>query len=119
MMPPVAMALGAVLCIACGQILFKMTAQRILGRQFSEIVGDWTTILIFGTALAIYSGATVLWVLALRHLPLAQAYMLMTLSFILVPIAAVFVFGERLSFSFLIGLALIISGIFMTFGIRL
>lgn len=117
-MSPIVMALGAVFCIACGQILFKMTAERILGKSLGEIITDWTTLMIFGTALFIYAGATVLWVLALRHLPLAQGYMLMTLSFILVPIAAVFIFGEKLSFSFLVGLVLIICGIFLTLGSR-
>ena len=117
-MSPIAMALCAVSCIAAGQILFKMTAERILGKTLVEMATDWTTVAIFGTALGIYAGATVLWVLALRHLPLAQGYMLMTLSFIIVPIAAVFVFGEKLSFSFVLGLILIICGIFLTLGSR-
>lgn len=117
-MPPVVLALGAVACIACGQILFKITAQRILGRQLSEILGDWPTILIFGTALGIYAGATILWVLALRHMSLAHAYMLMTLSFVIVPIAAVIVFGERLSFGYFVGLTLIITGLLLTLGTR-
>lgn len=115
-MSSIVMALGAVLCIACGQILFKMTAERIVGKSLGGILQDWTTLTIFGTALFIYAGATVLWILALRHLPLAQGYMLMTLSFIIVPIAAVFIFGEQLSIRFLLGLALIIFGILLTQG---
>lgn len=117
-MPPVALALAAVFCIACGQILFKMTAERISGLSLSQILADRTTLAIFGTSMVIYAGATVLWVMALRDLTLAHGYMLMTLSFVLVPLAAAVFFGEQLSWGFFAGLALIIAGLFLILGTR-
>ena len=115
-MPPLVMVILAVLCIASGQLLFKLTATRIQGVPLASILSDWRTIAIFGTALSIYAGATVLWVLALRELSLSYAYMFMSLSFVLVPIAAVALFGERLTMSFWIGAALIIGGLIVILG---
>lgn len=117
-MPPLLMVLFAVLCIAAGQILFKLTADRIQGLQMISILGDWRTVMIFGTALGIYATATVLWVLALRELSLAYAYMFMSLSFVVVPIAGIVLFGERVSASYLLGSALIICGLVIILGAR-
>jgi drug/metabolite transporter (DMT)-like permease len=117
-MPPLLMVLLAVLCIAAGQVLFKLTADRIQGLQIISILGDRRTIMIFGSALGIYAAATVLWVLALRDLSLAYAYMFVSLSFVLVPIAAVVLFGERVSASYLMGSALIICGLMLILGAR-
>jgi drug/metabolite transporter (DMT)-like permease len=110
-MPPLLMVLLAVLCIAAGQLLFKLTADRIKGQDILSILGDWSTLLIFGTALGIYAGATVLWVLALRDLSLAYAYMFMALSFVIVPVAAIILFGEKVTPSYFLGAALIIGGL--------
>ncbi|MEL6768665.1 MAG: 4-amino-4-deoxy-L-arabinose-phospho-UDP flippase [Pseudomonadota bacterium] len=107
-----------VLFIACGQILFKITAERISGEPITSIISDWRTIVIFGIALGIYGVATIMWVLALRELALSQAYMLMSLSFVIVPVAAMVLFGEKLSTGFFLGSALIISGLIVTLGSR-
>ncbi|HMO06031.1 MAG TPA: hypothetical protein PKD10_00090 [Paracoccaceae bacterium] len=117
-MPPLLLVLLAVLCIAAGQILFKMTADRIQGLPVAALLGDWRTIAIFGTALGIYAAATALWVLALRDLSLAYAYMFTSLSFVLVPVAAVVLFGERLSATYLLGSAFIICGLVIILGAR-
>ena len=110
-MPPLAMVLMAVLCIAGGQLLFKLTADRIRGQGLADILSDWQTLVIFGTALGIYAGATVLWVLALRDMTLAYAYMFMALSFVVVPVAAMLLFGERLTLTYFIGALMIIGGL--------
>lgn len=117
MMPSLVLVLLAVLCIAAGQILFKMTAICIQGLPVVSILADWRTITIFGTALGIYAAATLLWVLALRDLSLSYAYMFMSLSFVIVPLAAVLLFGERFSTSYLVGSALIICGLLIILGL--
>ena len=117
-MPPLLMVLLAVLCIAGGQILFKLTADRIQGLHIAFILGDWRTIMIFATALGMYATATVLWVLALRDLSLSYAYMFMSLSFVVVPAAGVVLFGERVSASYLMGSSLIIGGMVIILGTR-
>ena len=117
-MPPLLLAGLAVVCIACGQILFKMTADRVAGQSLLAIFGDWRTLAIFGTSVGIYGFATIAWVLALRDLTLAHAYMLMSLSFVLVPVFAMLIFGEKLSLQFLLGLVLIIAGVVVTLGAR-
>lgn len=117
-MQPLFLAGLAVLCIASGQILFKITADRIAGQSLPAILADWRTLMIFGSALGIYAFATVIWILALRDLTLSHAYMIMSFSFVLVPIAAALFFGETLSFRFFAGLALIIAGVILTLGAR-
>jgi drug/metabolite transporter (DMT)-like permease len=116
-MPSLVLVLLAVLCIAAGQILFKLTAIRIRGLSIASVLVDWRTITIFGTALGIYAAATLLWVLALRDLSLSYSYMFMSLSFVIVPIAAVVLFGEQLSPAYLVGSAFIICGLVIIFGL--
>jgi drug/metabolite transporter (DMT)-like permease len=40
----------------------------------------------------------------------------MALSFVLVPLAGAFIFGERLTFSFFAGTALLLAGLFVIVG---
>lgn len=113
-MIPYVFTLCAVAAIACGQILFKITADRMKGRALEEWVLDFQVILPFFFAMVIYASATVLWILALRDLPLSRAYMFMTLSFIIVPFISAFLFGEEISLGFIIGLVFILIGLFIT-----
>jgi drug/metabolite transporter (DMT)-like permease len=50
----------------------------------------------------------------LRKIPLGQAYPLMALAFVLVPIASYFVLNERFTPQYMIGVALIMVGIVLT-----
>ncbi|MEM8615696.1 MAG: EamA family transporter [Pseudomonadota bacterium] len=113
-MLPYILTICAVACIACGQLLFKMTANRMAGRAVSEWAMDLHVLIPFFISMVIYAGATLLWILALRDLPLSRAYMFMTLSFVIVPALSAVFFEERLTIGFLIGLGLILVGLFVT-----
>lgn len=108
------LTLVAVLCLATGQILFKVTADRISGRPLAEAVLDVSVLGPFAIALFVYGGATVVWIVALQYVPLARAYMFMALSFVIVPVAAAFMFREVLTPQFFLGVALIICGLIVT-----
>lgn len=70
--------------------------------------------MLLGTAFVIYTGATFLWIGLLKETPLAKAYSFMSLSFVLVPLASVYFFDEKVTLSFMVGAAFIIVGILIT-----
>lgn len=103
-----ALAIGCVVAIAVGQVLFKRLGLEI------EATGTWLqprAILILGVSLAIYGGATLLWIHLLRSVELSRAYPFMALSFVLVPMMSWWLFAEQLSASYLVGTLLIVGGI--------
>ena len=63
------------------------------------------------TAFALYGITTIAWVWVLQKIDLGKAYPLMAMAFVLVPIGSHFVFGERFSVQYFIGVALIMGGI--------
>lgn len=97
--------------IACGQVLFKMASQRIVssGDKFHMILID--PVFIFSCA--VYAAATLLWTYVLRTVPLSYAYAFMALTFVVVPILAIFWLGETITTRYVIGGVLIISGLFI------
>ncbi|HET7174842.1 MAG TPA: 4-amino-4-deoxy-L-arabinose-phospho-UDP flippase [Gammaproteobacteria bacterium] len=100
--------LGCVALISIGQLLFKYSALRM-----SPKAGFWE--LIYSPYLMaagiIYVGATFLWVLQLRYVPLNRAYPLFALAFVLVPLLSKWVFDERLNIPYMLGSALILMGV--------
>lgn len=103
--------------LAAGQLLFKRTAEGTAQASGVEAVlrhilfDPW-----FIAALAIYMSATLLWIFALREVPLSKAYPFMALAFVLVPIGAVFFFGETIGLRYFVGLALVIAGVTLISG---
>lgn len=113
-MQPYILSLCVVGALAGGQILFKLAASRIQGRTVIEIAGQTSFLFPFFVALFVYAVSTVLWVMALRDLPLSRAYMFMSLSFIIVPAISALLFKEQLTPGFLVGVALIAAGLVIT-----
>ncbi|MEP7085591.1 MAG: hypothetical protein ABI854_12690, partial [Betaproteobacteria bacterium] len=96
--------------IAVGQILFKQAARASLpGAGLMVWVNGWLL-----AALVLYGGATLLWVYVLRTTPLALAYSVFALAFIIVPILSATFFGEPLRPSYFVGGALIIAGVYIS-----
>ena len=111
---------GVLLVLACvaliggGQLLFKAAAG-----QWRLDAGAWIAVrsllsAAFVAALIIYGLATLLWVYALRTVPLGAAFPLYALTFLIVPLLAHFVAGEPLSTNTVIGGLVIIAGVFIT-----
>jgi drug/metabolite transporter (DMT)-like permease len=96
--------------LAGGQLLFKMSANRIV---FDEGLGPlvasfFSPAMIF--AVTIFGVATILWVVLLSGVPLNRAYPFLMLSFLFVPIVSSFAFGEQLSTSYFVGLFMMMGG---------
>lgn len=95
--------------IAGGQILFKQAGARLQssGAPFASLAADPR----FVGAVAIYGAATLLWVQVLRSVPLTYAYSFMALTYVMVPLMAVFWLGETLTLRYALGAALVAIGL--------
>jgi len=99
------------LVLAAGQILFKRTALGVSGLPPLR----WLTAMLstpeFYAACVLYGAATVLWVWVLTRLSLAAAYPFVALSFVVVPLAGWWLFGEAPTLRGWVGIALIVAGV--------
>jgi len=100
--------LACVAVISIGQLLFKLASGLI---DFRQPLAEPRGLMILGAALAIYGGATVLWVMVLKHAPLSRIYPIMALSFVLTPLGAMLVLKEPLSGGYWAGVGLILAGL--------
>jgi drug/metabolite transporter (DMT)-like permease len=102
--------IACVLGISAGQILFKLAATHgSPAGGLAAMVNAWMLV-----ALVIYGAATVLWIYVLRSTPLAVAYPLFALAFVLVPLLSALFLGEPLRVSSFVGGALIVAGVFIS-----
>ena len=107
--------IGFTFIMSMGQLLFKKTALTISENTTNTagliegvsraIQTPWLYL-----ALTTYALATVLWLYILQRIPLNLAYPFSALAVAIVPILAIFIFGERVSTSYWIGLSLILTG---------
>jgi drug/metabolite transporter (DMT)-like permease len=107
----VILVLTCVALLAAGQLLFKFSATqwRVDGVSWSTLRSLFSPV--FVLALAIYGVATILWVFALRTMPLTVAFPLYALTFVIVPLLAHWFVGEPLKPGMLIGGAIIVAGV--------
>ena len=68
--------------------------------------------LYFLSALVLYAGFALLWVWILSFTPLSRAYPFVALAFALTPLLAGSLFDETISLRLIIGLLLILGGLF-------
>jgi drug/metabolite transporter (DMT)-like permease len=100
--------LGCVFVISTGQLLFKLASGHL---DFRRPFADPQGLMILGVALALYGGATLVWVSVLRHAPLSRIYPIMALSFVLTPLGGMVFLKEPISLSYWAGVALILAGL--------
>lgn len=105
------LTLLSVAMICLGQVLFKLVGLRLQeGASPTSLRAGGVLV----AAFALYGLATLLWVYVLRTAPLTRAYPLMALSFVLVPLAGVYLFSEPVRPQYLAGVALILAGVVLT-----
>ncbi len=106
--------LVCVLGISSGQILFKLASEYFPKHfTFSEIMA-FALNKYFFSALVIYGLATILWIYALKLVPLNVAYPLMSLAFVIVPVLSFFFLHEAIEYKTLVGTLVIILGLLIT-----
>lgn len=110
---PYFLVLTCVAVLAFGQILFKEFSLR-LGKSGGFLALGIQDYAIFALAGVLYAASSVIWVIALREIPLSRAYPFMALGYILVPLAALTLYGEQLSLRYFLGVSIIIVGLIVT-----
>jgi len=113
----VAILVGYAVAMAFGQILFKIAALRVgatgsLGERLTALAHNGY----FAVSVVLYAALTVVWVWILTFTPLSRAYVFVALSFIMTPFFAAALFGEPISMRLVIGIGLIVGGLYCVAG---
>ena len=106
-----ALVAGAVLLSAAGQLCLKSGAQRLAGLARMEFLFAAARDVFVLSGLLAWAASTVCWLYVLRVAPLSRAYGLTSLTFVLIPLASVYVFGEQFRRIHVIGTLFIMIGI--------
>lgn len=108
--------LGYALAMAGGQLIFKLAANRATsdGSLTDRLFGLINPY--FVLAVLLYAVLSVLWVWILTFTPLSRAYPFVALAFAITPVLGVLIFAEPLSTKLLIGIGLILCGLFFVAG---
>lgn len=104
-----ALIAACVAALAVGQVLFKICSSRI--GEILDLVRDGPTLALFLLAVAIYGASTVAWIIALKTIPLNRAYVLMSASFIVVPMMSYLMLGEQIAPRLIVGSVVICVGV--------
>ena len=100
-----------------GQLLFKTAALRGAGDgPLGERMAGFLLNGYFFVAIILYAALTVLWVWILSFTPLSRAYPFVALAFALTPAFGGLFFAEPLSMRLVIGIVLILCGLFFIAG---
>ena len=103
-------AISCVLAIALGQVLFKKLAILF---SLTKTVWSLPFVGIGMAAILIYLGASIGWIWLLQYEPLSRVYPYLALSFVIVPVASAFVFGDVLNLQYFVGVVLIVAGMLL------
>jgi multidrug transporter EmrE-like cation transporter len=101
----------AVAFSATGHLLLKSGAQRMTGLgRFEFLLAAARDVRVL-SGLAAWIAWMLCWLYVLRVAPLSRAYALTSLTYVLIPLASVYVFGEQVRHMQVLGIILITGGI--------
>ena len=106
-----ALILGAVVFSVTGQLLLKSGAQHLPGLGRLEFLLSAARDVRVLLGIVVWAASTVCWLYVLRVAPLSRAYLLSSLTYVLVPLAGVYAFGEQLRRLHVVGMLLILTGV--------
>jgi small multidrug resistance pump len=98
--------LAAIVVSMCGQFLLKAGAGA---ESVAQQILDWHTIV----GLGLYGGAALLYILALRRIPVSVALPSTALSYVVAAIVGHYVFGEAVGAMHIAALTLILGGVIL------
>lgn len=101
-----------VFLLSAGQILFKLASEDIV-LTYSGILPSLMSLKLV-VAFAVYLIATLLWLIALKGVPLRVAYPFAALAFFIVPTLAHFLLGEAHSWNTYAGASIIALGVIVS-----
>ncbi len=97
--------------LAFGQVLFKKIGLSVRGLPIRDGLLAAAREPALYAALTLYGAATLLWIWILSRVPLSRAYPWVSVGTAIVPFLGWYIYGERLSPVFWVGLVLIMAGI--------
>jgi multidrug transporter EmrE-like cation transporter len=103
--------LGAVAFSAAGQLFLKSGATHLAELGRLEFLLAAARDMHVRAGLVAWIASTLCWLYVLRVAPLSRAYMLSSLTYVLIPLASIYVFGEQLRRLHAVGIVLIIIGV--------
>ncbi len=101
-----------VAALATGQILFKLASETLSFTASGFLASLFDLRLL--AALFVYGVATIMWLAVLKMTPLRLAYPFIALAFVIVPILAHFILGEKIGWNTFAGAALIGVGVWLS-----
>ena len=107
----IALILGAVVFSALGQLLLKSGTQHLTGLGHLDFLLAAARDIRILSGLIAWAASTICWLYVLRVAPLSRAYGLSSLTYLLIPLASVYAFGEQLRRPHVVGMVLILLGI--------
>ena len=103
--------LAAVAFSAVGQLFLKSGARHLAGLGRLEFLLAAVRDVHVLSGLLAWTASTLCWLYVLRVAPLARAYGLTSLTYVLITLASIYVFGEQLRRLHGVGMVLIIVGV--------
>ena len=103
--------LGAVAFSVVGQLFLKSGAQHLAGLGRLEFLLAAARDMHVLSGLVAWTASTLCWLYVLRVAPLSRAYGLTSLTYVLIPLASVYLFGEQVRRLHGVGTVLIIMGV--------
>jgi len=94
---------------AVGQVAFKYGAMQMVENPGVTLLEKIKWPIVLG--LFLYGISTILWILALKKVPLSYAYPMVSLGYVFVFIASYFIFNEAMNWFKIGGLLFIMAGI--------
>ena len=107
----VAFIVGAVAFSVLGQLFLKSGAQHIAGLSRAEFLFAAARDLHVMLGIAALAASTICWLYVLRVAPLSRTYGMTSLTYVITPVASVFLFGEQMRRVHVVGTLLIVVGI--------
>ena len=108
LVPYYAALIIAILIGACGQLLLKTGATRGTAALTAQFLSPFTI-----GGLVLYAFAAIAYVVAIRRIPVSLAFPSVAGSYVLVAVAAHYLWGESFGWQQFAGIVLIGAGIFM------
>lgn len=102
---------GSVMFSVVGQLFLKSGAQQLAGLTRGEFLIAAVRDMRVLAGLVAWIVSTLCWLYVLRVAPLSRAYGLTSLTYVLIFMASVFLFGERVRPLHVVGTLLIVIGI--------
>lgn len=103
--------LAAILFSVVGQLFLKSGAQQLAGLGRVEFLLTAARDVRVVSGLITWIASTVCWLFVLRVAPLSRAYGLTSLTYVLIFLASVFLYGEQVRRLHVVGTVLIVIGI--------